>query len=137
MSMKKLLAPLTLLLLVACQPSELDRCIEAEAKYQDLSEENLDTFITINKDYSDVHIVIRDRMHLQQASCESYEQYMDSITSYDFDRDCNGDENVIVLSSYNGTTSFPALIDKKYIVDVIKEESKENAKAICHSQGIY
>ena len=27
--MKKLLAPITLLLLVACQPSELDRCIEA------------------------------------------------------------------------------------------------------------
>jgi len=27
--MKKLLTPITILLLVACQPSELDRCIEA------------------------------------------------------------------------------------------------------------
>ena len=30
--MKKLLAPLTLLLLVACEPSELERCVKANIK---------------------------------------------------------------------------------------------------------
>lgn len=33
--MKKLLTPITILLLVACQPSELDRCIEANNDFKD------------------------------------------------------------------------------------------------------
>ena len=135
--MKKLLLLPTILVLVSCQPSELDRCIEAESKYQDLSVENLDTYININKDYRNVHIVKRDRVHLQQTSCESYGEYMDSITSYDYDYDCNGEENVIILKTYDGFNAFPALIDKKYIVDVIKENSKEKAKEACHMKGIY
>ena len=36
--MKKLLAPLALLFLVACQPSELDRCIEANKSKVDIDE---------------------------------------------------------------------------------------------------
>ena len=56
MCMKKLLAPITLLLLVACQPSELDRCIEAnmpkpnENERKDIIEEILSSYEVVFPD---------------------------------------------------------------------------------------
>ena len=54
--MKKLLAPITLLLLVACQPSELDRCIEAnmpepnENERKDIIDEILSSYEVVFPD---------------------------------------------------------------------------------------
>ena len=125
--MKKLLLLPIIFVLVSCQPSELDRCIEAKAKYQDLSEENIDTYITFNNDY-------KDNMSLQKVPCESYKKEL--ATRLD-DYDCNGIENLIVLNYYDGTATASASIPNKYLVDFIKERVKDSAKKACHREGIY
>ena len=54
--MKKLLTPITILLLVACQPSELDRCIEAnmpepnENERKDIIDEILSSYEVVFPD---------------------------------------------------------------------------------------
>jgi hypothetical protein len=132
--MKKLLLLPIIFVLVSCQPSELDRCIEAKSKYQDLSEENIDTYITFNNDYKDRIIFHKDSMSLQKVPCESYKKEL--ATRLD-DYDCSGIENLIVLNYYDGTATASASIPNKYLVDFIKERVKDSAKEACHREGIY
>ena len=129
MCMKKILLLPILFILSACQPSELERCIEAESWYKNLNEENLYTRISIEKEHIYSYLPT-----LEQVPCESYKQAVDSYSSEAYD--CNGIENLIVFG-HGVKETIDASMDKKYILERIKEWGKENGKRACHKQGIY
>ena len=145
--MKKLLTPITILLLVACQPSELDRCIEANNNFKDrwssVYPNGYDgTCGTIGcKDYGDFwNESEREIADAAQAYRIEYYQknfpyIIDGVVQYDD----MGRPMVDFSSEDFKDFDDDAFIEESRALFVPKIESNFKAKAtnFCNAQGIY
>ena len=119
-----MLAPLALLFLVACQPSELERCIEANVI------DKPPTY-TLN--------------NLLDEANKSYGEYRTPKWKNDADLliyECinNFKDNYSTLETYNYDYKIRArncIQEEKEYRKAQLEYKKARAKASCHSQGIY
>jgi len=110
--MKKLLTPLTLLFLVACQPSELDRCIEAN-----------NNFIGGYEKFMDNASKYRDAYEMP-----------DSLTEINY---CMVDNYSDPNSKFYNADAGDVYRALPYCENKIKEQYQKQAQLECHAQGIY
>ena len=139
--MKKLLAPITLLLLVACQPSELDRCIEAnmpkpnENERKDIIEEILSSYEVVFPD---------ETSQLYFETLQIVEQLY--VPTLDFLFSWNESVNARIEAS-GISEEFEKIIKNLYDYNIeyyglsdgvdLEAYFKKTATSRCNSQGIY
>ena len=149
--MKKLSVILTILILVSCQPSELDRCIEAnteptlinnwiiknEKHYQIMKEMNT----KFNDETFDYGGHSFDEVKRYTNSLNALEKIVEQCFSdkFDFDNfqsliisEQQEYRKEIIQSCMSSTENQVKELQLK-----IEKENREKAKSICHSQGIY
>ena len=149
--MKKLLAPLTLLFLVACQPSELERCVEANTEptpinnwiikddkhYQIMKEMNT----KLNDETFDYADNVDDEVKRYHNSLNALEKIVDKCFSDKFDFD--NFQGLIISEQQEYRKEIIQFClsstenEVKELQLKIETENREKAKSICHSQGIY
>tara|TARA_B100001059_G_C17775329_1_gene550904 strand:+ start:881 stop:1315 length:435 start_codon:yes stop_codon:yes gene_type:complete len=144
--MKKLLTPITILLLLACQPSELDRCIEANNNFKDrwssVYPNGYDgTCGTIGcKDYGDFwNESEREIADAAQAyRIEYYRKNFPYIIDGVVQLDDEG-KRVIDVPTIEKDFDDYAFMEESRALFVPKIESNFKAKAtnFCNAQGIY
>ena len=145
--MKKLLAPITLLFLVACQPSELERCI------------------AVNYEPPINNYIKKHNLYLEQASItnsdgslidggykkwkKSFDRFYNNLNPMeDIVNDCVSDMDVydkdLTYSEYlkrekqNAESCMISTANEVKEAQLIMEaENTEKAKSICNAQGIY
>ena len=176
MSMKKLLTPLTLLFLVACQQSELERCVEVNTEpvsldsYMDKVSEYDQNIIDFNKaiqtpeyfenipfeDYEKVVMEDEEKLGVEfienlniyekvinDCEYESYADLPDDDRIEPFNRNELTDELTININYVEDlksrvNTCIASNIDElNKLIPIVELEKKEDAKAICHAQGVY
>ena len=145
MFMKKLLAPLTLLFLVACQPSELERCVEANAEPTPIN-----NYIIKNNLYIEQRDAILSDGYSTEAFRKLGEDFYNSlnpleliVNECDFDMDIYIDED-LTQSEYRKREKQNAESCMLSTANEVKElqlkieaENTEKAQSICNAQGIY
>ena len=166
MCMKWLLAPLILLFLGACQPSELDRCIEANLYKNDYKNKksveferheilaNFDFDIPQNEriqEWSNIRIEFLKSLNpLEEAIDDCVDSYIEEKETESWLRE-KEIEALTDVQDYKNDKFFDSILYDsmtKELKDLIqqcslkiKEEFKEtdtsNAVKICNSQGIY
>ena len=154
--MKKLLTPITILLLVACQPSELDRCIEANAEQDNL--QLVDSYLIS----SDLKIVSNSDLKKQWIKSWNEEiwiqygyidQYEDMVEKGLFENsEFNKETGLFKYSITVGDLYAVHEYDESYMVENYERHAsynrefygltdqfiyKEMAESICNAQGIY
>ena len=147
--MKKILAPLTLIFLVACQPSQLERCVEANTeptpineyiikdieqglKIEELSRRanNDEELLLALDDTADDFINSLNPLEVMVNIClnENIPEGLLDLKYEEFSKIHEERVASCMLSTAN---------EVKELQLVIEEENIEKAKSICHSQGIY
>ena len=176
--MKKLLAPITLLFLVACQPSELERCVEVNTEPVSL-DSYMDKVFEYHQNIIDFSKAIETPEYFENIPFEDYEkvvledevklgvEFLKNLNIYEkvindceyesikdksiFDDDyielLNRDEltdEVTININYvedlksRVNTCIASNIDElNKLIPIVELEKKEDAKAICNSQGVY
>ncbi len=141
--MKKLLAPLTLLFLVACQPSELEKCIESNKQtFENNFMEKFEPYITSKWINSTLEIAIGADNKIENSNL-----------TLKFSESLNEMENAMWgCKIFVVPEKFPRLSDARKIdmlLELVKEECMpgggffeeefydEPATKICNAQGIY
>ena len=143
--MKKLLAPLTLLFLVACQPSELERCV------------------AVNSEPPTNNFIIKHNLYIEQRDAIFIEMVFDSeafrklgedfynslnpleliVNECDFDMDIYIDEDLtqseyIKREKQNAESCMLSTANEvKELQLKIEAENPEKAQSVCNAQGIY
>lgn len=153
MCMKKLLAPITLLFLVACQPSERERCIVANTEptptnnYMMKHNEWMKTIKDIytkydNNDQSDeYHQAFTDAALKLIASYNPLEEivnqcYLDKLESISIEG--LTESEIKMLYDKRVQSCIISTEDKvKELQLKIEAENKKKAESVCNSQGIY
>ena len=143
--MKKLLAPLTLLLLVACQPSELERCVAVN------SEPPINNYIIKHNLYIEQRDAITNSSDgYSGAFNELARDYYNSLNPLElivnqcvFDMDLYTETN-LTQSEYNKREKQNAESCMLSTANEVKElqlkieaENTEKAQSVCNAQGIY
>lgn len=139
--MKKLLTSITILILVACQPSELDRCIEANLEEKE-EFDLLNKWIPYNKEYNKIY---SDNFKLVQTGELTYEEFneLQKPNEETFGNSLTEDEKKV----YRGVSYF-GLEDEIYTDEEVIQQIKtltanfiksytEKAETFCNMQGIY
>jgi len=147
-NMKKLLAPITLLFLVACQPSELEGCLKAnigESDYLNKFNTLLDELVIFETKYEKIIEAVQN-----DSSKESTDRYMEILVEFRPIYETFS-ESLTVLEKKISDRHPPALLElsakeqkgasqqqalKESISKVILDE-KDIATGLCHAQGIY
>ena len=141
--MKKLLAPLTLLLLVACHPSELERCVEANNNFDNqintIYPHGFDGSYGIFDNSKDYRAFINESTQ-EIMECARLWRISDMKKKYPYIVD-----GVVQMSSTGIVVDIPNDFDdkahKKESWDIcapkIEKEYKVRALNYCQSQGIY
>ena len=142
--MKKLLAPITLLFLVACQPSELERCVAVN------SEPPINNYIIKLNLYIEQRDAILSDGYSSEAFNELADDFYNSLNPLElivnqcfFDMYLYIDEG-LTQSEYTKREKQNAESCMLSTANEVKElqlkietENREKAKSICNSQGIY
>lgn len=122
--MKKLLAPITLLFLVACQPSELERCIEANIK------EPIDFTA---RDFRKKFISFNFR-----EGENPYDKWINSLDSNELMlNQCNMDRSEEFGLNIENAKNYNWSKENQFCYTKIKSEKRNRALKICNAQGIY
>tara|TARA_B100001093_G_C26572780_1_gene903672 strand:+ start:394 stop:858 length:465 start_codon:yes stop_codon:yes gene_type:complete len=154
--MKKLLTSITILILVACQPSELDRCIEANIEYD--NPQLINSYLIS----SDLDIVTNS--DLKKQWIKSWNEIITYMYGYDDQYEDMVKKGRFENSEFNKETGlfrYSVTVGDLYAEHEYKEEYmdenyerhanynrefygltdqfiyKEIAESICHAQGIY
>ena len=146
--MKKLLAPLTLLLLVACQPSELERCLKAnigESDYLNKFNTLLDELVIVETKHEKIIEAFRndssnestDRyMEILDEFGAIYDTFLESLTVLEKKISDRHPPELLELSAKEQKGASQQQVLKEAISKVILDE-KDIATGLCHAQGIY
>jgi hypothetical protein len=144
--MKKLLAPLTLLLLVACQPSELERCVAVN------SEPPINNYIIKYNLYIEQRDAITNNSdgYSSEAFNELADDFYNSLNPLElivnqcfFDMYLYIDEGLtqseyIKREKQNAESCMLSTANEvKELQLKIEAENTEKAQSVCNAQGIY
>ena len=153
MCMKKLLAPITLLFLVACQPSERERCIVANTeptptnnymmkhKEWEKTIKDINTKYELNDKSDEYHQAMSDAGYKQLKSFNPLEKivnqcYLDKLVSMSIDG--LTESEIKMLYDKRLQSCIISTQDKvKELQLKIEAENKKKAESVCNSQGIY
>ena len=144
MCMKKLLAPLTLIFLVACQPSELEKCVAVN------SEPPTNNFIIKHNLYIEQRDAILSDGYSSEAFNKLADDFYNSLNPLElivnqcvFDMDLYIDED-LTQSEYNKREKQNAESCMLSTANEVKElqlkieaKNTEKAQSVCNAQGIY
>ena len=152
--MNKLLAPLTLLFLVACQPSELKRCVKANTEPTPINDYEIKE-IKYQQTIKDIATKFKDgeisQSRYNKSTLNETRYFWNSLNPLEeIVKQCRSD--AFDLDYVDGLTVSEQREYRKEIIQScmsstenqvkelqlkIKKENREKAKSICHSQGIY
>ena len=140
--MKKLLTPITIFLLVACQPSELDRCIEANLEERE-EFDLINKWIPYNKEYNKIY---NDNYELFRTGELTYEEFdkstAPSLEAF-YDLLTEDEKKVYSGVKYHDWENEVDYTDEEVIQQIktltanfIKSYT-DKAEKFCNMQGIY
>ena len=116
--MKKLLLLPTIFVLVSCQPSELERCVESNSESTDL-----DT--TAYNYWGKIELYKRN-----YGETEYYYEWNNSLSDHELMiKDC--------LNAYGETLAEGETINESDVKACFSKAETEKATKVCNSQGIY
>ena len=146
--MKKLLAPLTLIFLVACQPSEMERCLKAnvgESDYLNKYNALLDEIEIVETKHE--KIIEAWENNPSDENTERYREilpefeppyltFAESLTVLEKKIDDSLPTELYSLSAkeQKGASQQQAL---KAVISKVVLDEKDIATGLCHAQGIY
>ncbi len=146
--MKKLLAPLTLLFLVACQPSELERCLKAnigESDYLNKFNTLLDELVIFETKHEKIIEAFQNNpsnenedryMEILVEFRVIYDAFLESLTVLEKKISDRHPPELLELSAKEQKGASQQQVLKEAISKVILDE-KDIATGLCHAQGIY
>ena len=146
--MKKLLAPLTLLLLVACQPSEMEKCLKAnigESDYLNKFNTLLDELVIFETKHEKIIEAWENNPsdentdRYREITVEFraiYDTFIESLTVLEKKISDRHPPELLQLSAKEQKGASQQQVLKEVIGKVVLD-AKDIATGLCHEQGIY